>query len=116
MSPDPAAPERLHDLVDAFAQTTQAVIDLGRGCGVQDLALPTECPGWTVHAQLSHAVGVEAWPRGHKDPGVQVPPYEPRRTDPGKPGGFEPTGNKGSWRRRAFATPPYPFSPPTTKS
>ena len=84
MSPDPAAPERLHDLVDAFAQTTQAVIDLGRGCGVQDLALPTECPGWTVHDQMSHVVGVEAWLEGHKDPRVEMPHYEHVRNDLGK--------------------------------
>ncbi|MHB8185663.1 MAG: hypothetical protein ACYDDU_06165 [Dermatophilaceae bacterium] len=40
-------PRRLHDLVDAFAQTTQAVIDLGSSCGTDDLAQPTDCPGWT---------------------------------------------------------------------
>ena len=84
MSPDPAAPARLHDLVDAFAQTTQAVIDLGRDCGVQDLALPTECPGWTVHDQISHVVGVEAWLEGHKDPRVDLPRYEHVKNDLGK--------------------------------
>ena len=84
MSPDPAAPARLHDLVDAFAQTTQAVIDLGRDCGLQDLALPTECPGWTVHDQLSHVVGVEAWLEGHKDPRVDLPRYEHVKNDLGK--------------------------------
>jgi len=84
MSPDPAAPARLHDLVDAFAQTTQAVIDLGRNCGVQDLALPTECPGWTVHDQISHVVGVEAWLEGHKDPRVDLPRYEHVKNDLGK--------------------------------
>jgi len=84
MSPDPAAPARLHDLVDAFAQTMQAVIDLGRNCGVQDLALPTECPGWTVHDQISHVVGVEAWLEGHKDPRVDLPRYEHVKNDLGK--------------------------------
>ena len=84
MSPDPAAPARLHDLVVAFAQTAQAVIDLGRSCEVQDLAQPTECPGWTVHDQISHVVGVESWLEGHKDPRVDMPHYEHVKNDLGK--------------------------------
>jgi len=84
MSLDPATPQRLHDLVEAFAQTTQAVIDLGHTCEAQDLARPTECPGWTVHDQISHVVGVEAWLEGHKDPRVDMPRYEHIRNDLGK--------------------------------
>jgi uncharacterized protein (TIGR03083 family) len=84
MSLDPAVPQRLHDLVDAFAQTTQAVIDLGRSCGVDDLAQPTECPGWTVHDQLSHVVGVESRLAGHLDPRVEMPDYGHIRNDVGK--------------------------------
>src|SRR5665647_974481 len=84
MSLDPATPARLHDLVEAFVQTTQAVIDLGRGCGAQDLAQPTECPGWTVHDQISHVVGVESWLEGHKDPRVDMPYYDHIRNDLGK--------------------------------
>jgi uncharacterized protein (TIGR03083 family) len=84
MSLDPAVPQRLHDLVDAFAQTTQAVIDLGRSCGVDELAQPTECPGWTVHDQLSHVVGVESRLAGHLDPRVEMPHYEHIRNDLGK--------------------------------
>jgi len=80
----PAAPQGLHDLVEAFAHTTQAVIDLARGCSDDDLALPTECPGWTVHDQISHVVGVEAWLEGHKDPRVEMPPYEHIKNDLGK--------------------------------
>lgn len=84
MSLDPAAPQSLPDLVDAFEQTTQAVIDLGRSCGVDDLARPTDCPGWTVHDQLAHVVGVEAWLEGRKDPRVQLPHYDHIRNDLGK--------------------------------
>src|SRR5665647_3310368 len=84
MSLDPAPPAPLHDLVDAFAQTTQAVVDLGRGCEVHDLAQPTDCRGWTVHDQMSHVVGVEAWLEGHKDPRVDMPHYEHIRNDLGK--------------------------------
>src|SRR5674476_1045127 len=68
----------------AFAQTAQAVIDLGRGCEDEDLAQPTECPGWTVHDQISHVVGVESWLEGHKDPRVDMPYYEHIRNDLGK--------------------------------
>ena len=80
----PAAPQGLHDLVAAFAHTASAVIDLGRSCTDEDLARPTECPGWTVHDQISHVVGVEAWLEGHKDPRVEMPPYEHLRNDLGK--------------------------------
>ena len=84
MSLDPAAPERLRDLVEAFAHTTQAVIDLAHGCSADDLARPTDCPGWTVHDQISHVVGVEAWLNGHQDPRVAMPHYEHIRNDLGK--------------------------------
>jgi len=80
----PAPPQGLHELVEAFVHTAQAVIDLGHGCSDDDLALPTECPGWTVHDQIAHVVGVEAWLEGHKDPRVELPPYEHIRNDLGK--------------------------------
>lgn len=72
----PAAPEDLHGLVEAFAQTAQAVVDLGRSCRDEDFDKPTECPGWTVKDQISHVAGVEAWLEGHRDPEVDIPPYE----------------------------------------
>jgi len=84
MSPDQAGSQRLHDLVEAFAHTAQAVIDLGLGCSDDDFAQPTECPGWTVHDQISHVVGVEAWLAGHRDPRVEMPQYEHIRNDLGK--------------------------------
>ena len=84
MSPDPAESQRLHDLVEAFAHTAQAVVDLAHACGVDDLGQPTECPGWTVHDQISHVVGVESWLEGHKDPRVEMPHYEHIRNDLGK--------------------------------
>ena len=80
----PPAPQSLPDLVDAFAHTTQAVIDLAHDCSDGDLTLPTECPGWTVHDQISHVVGVEAWLEGHLDPRVEMPYYEHIRNDLGK--------------------------------
>jgi uncharacterized protein (TIGR03083 family) len=84
MTMHPAAPQGLHGLVEAFAQTTQAVVDLARDCSADDLAMPTECPGWTVHDQISHVAGVEAWLAGHRDPRVSLPQYEYLRNDLGK--------------------------------
>ena len=84
MSPDQNEPQRLPDLVEAFAHTARAIVDLARACSEDDLARPTECPGWTVHDQISHVVGVEAWLAGHKDPRVEVPPYEHIRNNLGK--------------------------------
>lgn len=84
MSPDLAAPLRLHDLVEAFAGTAQAIVDLAHSCSDDDLARPTDCPGWSVHDQISHVVGVEAWLAGHRDPRVEIPPYEHIRNSLGK--------------------------------
>ena len=86
MSPDQTVPQRLPALVEAFAQTAQAVVDLARACSDDDLAQLTDCPGWTVHDQISHVVGVEQALTlgGHQDPRVEMPPYEHIRNDLGK--------------------------------
>jgi uncharacterized protein (TIGR03083 family) len=84
MSPVAAEPPCLHALVEAFAQTTQAVLELARACSDVDLAQPTECPGWTVHDQIAHVTGVEALLAGRKDPRVEMPRYEHIRNDLGK--------------------------------
>ena len=84
MSPDQTETHRLPALVDAFEQATRAVVDLARACSDEDLAQPTDCPGWTVHDQISHVVGVEARLGGHKDPRVELPHYEHIRNDLGK--------------------------------
>jgi len=84
MSPDLAPPQGLHELVEAFAGTALAVVDLARTCSSDDLARPTDCPGWTVHDQISHVVGVEAWLAGHRDARVEIPPYEHIRNSLGK--------------------------------
>ncbi len=80
----PAAPQGLRDLVEAFAQTAQAVVDLAHDCSADDLALPTECPGWTVHDQISHVTGVEAWLEGRQDPRVTLRHYEHIRNELGR--------------------------------
>lgn len=80
----PAAPEDLPGLVEAFAQTAQALVDLGRGCRDEDFDLPTQCPGWTVKDQLSHVAGVEAALEGHRDPRITLPDYPHLRNDVGR--------------------------------
>jgi len=77
-------PARLPDLVKAFAHTGRAVVDLARTCSDDDLKELTECPGWTVHDQISHVAGVEALLQGHRDPRVEMPHYEHIRNDLGK--------------------------------
>jgi len=81
MSPLAEETQRLQDLVQAFAQTTRAVLELASSCSDVDLAQPTECPGWTVHDQIAHVAGVESLLAGHKDPRVQMPQYEHIRND-----------------------------------
>jgi len=84
MSVEATTPWRLPDLIEAFTHTTAAVVDLAKACTAADLARPTECPGWTVHDQISHVVGVESWLAGHKDPRVKMPAYEHIRNAFGK--------------------------------
>ncbi len=68
----PAPPTDLAGVVNAFAQTAQAVLDLGSSCTPADFELPTECPGWTVQDQFSHIVGLESYLEGAKAPDVDV--------------------------------------------
>lgn len=84
MCPDQIEPQRLPSLVDAFAQTARAILDLARACSDDDLGQPTDCPGWTVHDQIAHVAGVESLLGGRKDPRVELPPYEHIRSEIGK--------------------------------
>ncbi|MFP5336510.1 MAG: maleylpyruvate isomerase family mycothiol-dependent enzyme [Actinomycetes bacterium] len=61
------------DVVAAWAQATQALVDLGRACSDGDFERATECPGWTVKDQLSHVVGVERWMQGEAEPRHELP-------------------------------------------
>lgn len=68
----PAAPTDLPGVVTAFAQTAQAVLDLGSSCTPADFDRPTECRGWTVKDQFSHIVGLESYLEGAQPPDVDV--------------------------------------------
>ncbi len=80
----PAAPEELHGLVDAFAGTAQAVVDLTFSLSEEDFDRPTACPGWTVKDQVAHIASLEAGLLGRPDPVVEVPPYEHVTNDIGR--------------------------------
>lgn len=77
----PAAPQDLPGLVQAYSQTVQAVIDIGRSCTDRDFDKPTVYDGWTVKDQISHVVGVEQWLSGSPLPRVPVPDYRHVRTE-----------------------------------
>jgi len=72
MSLHPPAPSDLNGLVDAYAQTVQSVIDLGRTMRPDDATRPTDCPGWTVLDQIAHVVSAEAMVAGEPVPEVDV--------------------------------------------
>lgn len=71
-------------MVTAYAETTQAVLDLGTTCRPEDFALPTQCPGWTVKDQISHVVGMESLLAGGPEDDVEVPDHEWIRHDFGR--------------------------------
>ncbi len=77
----PSPPEDLHGLVEAFAHTAQAVLDLGHGCREEEFDLPTSCAGWTVKDQISHVVAVEALLDGEPQPELELPAHEHVRSD-----------------------------------
>lgn len=68
----PAPPSELSELIEAYSQTGQAVLDLGLTCRDDEFDLPTQCPGWTVKDQISHVIGVEGALNGAPAPDVTV--------------------------------------------
>ena len=80
----PPAPQQLSEIVDAWAQSVQTVLDLASTCSDADFALPTTCPGWSVKDHVAHVSGLEARLDGHVDPDVEVPDYPWLRHDVGR--------------------------------
>jgi uncharacterized protein (TIGR03083 family) len=68
----PPAPADLGELVDAYAQSVQSIIDLGRTMRPDDAGRPTDCPGWTVLDQIAHVASAEAMVAGEPEPEVDV--------------------------------------------
>ncbi|MDF8262777.1 maleylpyruvate isomerase family mycothiol-dependent enzyme [Luteipulveratus flavus] len=84
MAMHPPAPTQLPELVEAWKQTTQAVIDLATTASDAELARETTCPGWTVKDHIAHVAGLETRLDGHVDPDVEVPDYPWLRHDTGR--------------------------------
>ncbi|MFW5472888.1 maleylpyruvate isomerase family mycothiol-dependent enzyme [Knoellia sp. CPCC 206450] len=70
MTLHPAPPEDLPALTAAYAQTVQAISDLGHSLRPGDAERDTACPGWTVLDQFAHVVSLEAWVQGEDPPGL----------------------------------------------
>lgn len=81
MPQHPVPPSDLAGLIAAFAQTAQAVVDLGRGCPENDFARHTECPGWSVQDQVSHVAALESVFAGEPPLRVEVPDLPHLRSD-----------------------------------
>ncbi len=77
----PPAPAEYPEVVDAWAQTVQSVIDLGRTMRAEDAQRPTDCPGWTVFDQVAHVAATEAAVAGDTVPDLDVSGYEHVRND-----------------------------------
>ena len=64
----------LRRLVDAFEDVLCNTLQLARGIDDEGATRPTDCPGWTVHDQLSHMVGLEQVLSGSPAPTIELPP------------------------------------------
>lgn len=84
MPTHPLPPDGLAELVDAYANTMQAILELGITCHAADFERPTQCEGWTVKDHISHVVGIENALIGGVDPEVDVPDYPWLRHDMGR--------------------------------
>lgn len=80
----PAAPSELGELIEAYSNTGQAILDLGLTCREDDFAKETQCPGWTVKDQIAHVVGLEDVFNGGEQPDIVVPDHPWLRSDFGR--------------------------------
>ena len=81
MTITPPPPTDLSGLVEAFAQTTGAVLDLAGGLDESRAGLATECPGWTVLDQVRHVASIEALILGEPVPDHDVSGHAHVRND-----------------------------------
>ena len=61
------------ELVDAFEDVLSSTVLLARGISDTDAKLATDCPGWTIHDQVSHMVGLEQVLSGSPRPAISAP-------------------------------------------
>ena len=80
-----AAPSSPSALTDQLEETWGSILVLGRALSDEDWSRPTACPGWDVHAVVSHITGTESVLQGIATPGpdVDVSALEHVRNDAG---------------------------------
>jgi uncharacterized protein (TIGR03083 family) len=76
--------ERLQQLVAAHAAVFAGLLDATADLDEAAWATPTGCPGWDVHDQLAHCIGVERLMLGEPLPAVDVPELPHVRNDLGR--------------------------------
>jgi uncharacterized protein (TIGR03083 family) len=76
--------ERLRQLVAAHDAVFTGLLDATAGLDGSEWATPTGCPGWDVHDQLAHCIGVERMMLGDPPPSVEVPDLPHLRNDMGR--------------------------------
>ncbi len=63
-----AAPSSPSALTDQLEETWASILALGRALTDNDWSTPTACPGWDVHAHMSHIIGTESMLAGQPGP------------------------------------------------
>jgi uncharacterized protein (TIGR03083 family) len=76
--------ERLQQLVAAHDAVFTGLLDATAGLDEAGWATATGCPGWDVHDQLAHCIGVERMMLGDPIPEVDVPDLPHLRSDMGR--------------------------------
>lgn len=59
---------RLQPIIDAWAQSIEAISELVSPLSEGDWSRPTDCPGWSVRDVVSHVIGVECEALGDPRP------------------------------------------------
>lgn len=72
-----------YTLIEAYEDVLTATLQLAREISDEAATLPTDCPGWSVHDQLSHMVGLEQVLAGSPRPTIDTPDLPHVRGDIG---------------------------------
>jgi uncharacterized protein (TIGR03083 family) len=81
---DDETSELIAHLIDCVDLVYRETIALSRTLTTEQAALATGCPGWTVHDQLAHMVGLEQSLSGSPEPTVDVPAFDHVQNDIGR--------------------------------
>lgn len=81
MTITPPPPTDLPGLIEAYAATTGAVLELASAVTGEAAERETDCPGWTVLDQVRHVLSVEGLLLGESIPQVDVSRYAHVRSE-----------------------------------